>query len=74
MAERTITDEEAMTRLHAALTGVEWDASMWDIVSDVIIATGREIASPDDVDDDDEPEGACPDDPDGLHHVGCGCE
>lgn len=21
----------------------------------------------------DEPDGPCPDDPDGLHHVGCGC-
>lgn len=24
--------------------------------------------------DDDEPEGACPEDPDGLHFSGCGCE
>lgn len=52
-AARTITDEQAMTRLHAALTGVEWDASMWDasmwdVVSDVIIATGRVIAEPSD--------------------------
>lgn len=23
--------------------------------------------------EDDEPDGPCPDDPDGMHHVGCGC-
>lgn len=41
-------DTIAMSRLHAGLTGREWHASDWDIVSDAITSTGRVIAGPDD--------------------------
>lgn len=47
-------DSAALDRMHAALTGIEWDAGTIEIVAEILESTGRKIAGPGELDDDED--------------------
>ena len=43
---RTLSDTEALDRIHACLTGLEWSADTLEAIATHVEATGRTIAPP----------------------------
>jgi hypothetical protein len=43
---RTLSDTEALDRIHACLTGLEWSADTLEAIAALVDATGRPIARP----------------------------
>lgn len=41
MTTRTLTDEEALNRIRDAMSGAEWTSDLWDVVAELVLATGR---------------------------------
>ena len=37
----TISDTAALDAIHAAMNGAEWNAGLWDVVAEAVLATGR---------------------------------
>ncbi len=50
---RTITDSEAMTRIHRLMSGQMWSPDTLDDIAAVVSLTGRTIEEPEDFDADD---------------------
>ena len=47
MGERKISDELALHIIYSVLNGREWDDAL-DVIGEVMVDTGRDIANPDD--------------------------
>jgi hypothetical protein len=43
---RPLSDTEALDRIHACLTGLEWSADTLEAIAALVDATGRPIAPP----------------------------
>jgi hypothetical protein len=43
---RTLSDTEALDRIHACLTGLEWFADTLEAIAALVDATGRLVAPP----------------------------
>jgi len=43
---RTLSDTEALNRIHACLDGVEWSGDTLEAIAALVDATGRPIAPP----------------------------
>ena len=43
---RTLSDTEALDRIHACLAGLEWSADTLEAIAALVEATGRTIAPP----------------------------
>ena len=43
---RTLSDTEALNRIHACLNGLEWSADTLEAIAALIEETGRPIAPP----------------------------
>ena len=43
---RTLSDTEALDRIHACLTGLEWSPDTLEAIAALVAATGRPIAPP----------------------------
>jgi hypothetical protein len=43
---RTLSDTEALDRIHAGLTGLEWSADTLEAIAALVEGTGRPIAPP----------------------------
>jgi hypothetical protein len=43
---RTLSDTEALNRIHACLSGLEWSADTLEAIAALVEATGRLIAPP----------------------------
>ena len=55
---RTLSDTEALDRIHACLTGLEWSADTLEAIAALVDATGRPIAPPPQTIDDEPHTGA----------------
>jgi hypothetical protein len=45
-----ISDKVAMNAIATAMSGVEWNADLWEVVADIVQLTGRELKDSEDGD------------------------